>query len=85
MKIEREANSAACNYCNGTLGTDGMETKDATIKAKVAKVFGGKLPPGFFYNKDPRGYSLKLEENSVPFALHTDLGRYQILAPEINS
>lgn len=83
-RIEREANRIACKVCNGEIGTDGMESHDAVIKAKVARVFGGTLPPGFFYNKDPRGYSLKLEEASVPFQLHEDWGRYQILAPEIN-
>ncbi len=83
-RIEREASSIATAACNGTIGTDGLETKDAIIRTKVAKVFGGKLPPGFFFNKDPRGYSLKLEENSVPFPLHQDWGRYQILAPQID-
>ena len=45
---------------------------------------GGKLPKGFFVNLDPRGYALKLEPGSVPYPLHEDWGRYQILAPEIN-
>ena len=46
-------------------------------------VLGG-LPPGFFVNGDPRGYALKLEPGSVPFPLHEDWGRYQILAPVID-
>lgn len=55
----------------------------AQIRDKVEKVFG-YLPEGFFVNGDPRGYALKLETGSVPYRLHEDWGRYQILAPEIN-
>lgn len=51
----------------------------------------GKLPPGFFVNGDPRGYALKIDnENPAGRALieavklHTDMGGYGILSPEID-
>jgi len=55
------------------------------IKSRVEKCLG-TLPDGFFVNGDPRGYALKLDNDKVtiPEGMHTDWGRYGILAPEIN-
>lgn len=70
--------------CNGPeLSEDEQDRIKLKIRDKVARTLGA-IPPGFFINLDPRGYSLKLEENSVPLPLHKDWGGYQILAPEIN-
>lgn len=82
---EGMGNRLGLQLCNGPEMTedeqDGIKNR---IRAKVEKALGG-IPPGFFINLDPRGYSLKLEEKSVPLPLHQDWGGYQILAPEINS
>lgn len=58
-----------------------------SIRAQVAKVFGGELPKGFKLNQDPRGYSLKIDKDKggiIPQGMVTDWGGYGILAPEIN-
>jgi len=60
------------------------------IAAKVAKVFGGVIPPAFFVNGDCRGYALKIDNDKPEGAaliaavkMHTDWGGYGILSPEI--
>lgn len=82
-QLEAQANAMACKQCNGEITTEQMDTFTESVTVAVGKVFG-VVPPGFFVNRDPRGYALKLEPGSVPYALHKDWGRYQILAPEIN-
>lgn len=56
------------------------------VMPAVACAFGGRIPAGFFVNGDPRGYALKIdpERGTVPDGMHTDWGRYGILAPEID-
>jgi hypothetical protein len=51
----------------------------------------GKLPPGFFVNRDPHGAALKIDpENKLgalliaDAGLHTDCGGCGILSPELN-
>jgi hypothetical protein len=58
---------------------------------------GGIAMAGLFVNRDPRGYALKLNDeadwfqhwqnerraNGLP-AIHTDMGGYGILAPDLN-
>jgi hypothetical protein len=94
-RIESLASKAATAQCNGESyggqpfrDDDQWEAFKAEIENKVAAVFGGTLPKRFFVNGDPRGYALKLDcdEKNQPatkFDLHQDLGRYQILAPDI--
>lgn len=65
-----------------------------SIEHQVSGVFVGHgVPriPGFFVNGDPRGYALKIDnENPEGHAiieavkLHTDMGGYGILSPEID-
>lgn len=81
--LEAQANSMACKQCSGEITTEEMDTFCESVTLAVKRIFGN-VPPGFFVNRDPRGYALKLEAGSVPYALHEDWGRYQILAPEIN-
>lgn len=82
-RIETQAQRFAIQLCNGPELSEAEQDKiTAELTAKVESVFGGK-PPGFFINRDPRGYALKLQPGSVPFRLHQDWGGYQILAPVI--
>ena len=83
-RLERQANQTACQLCNGEIEQDMADNVFACISKKVAHLFNGTLPQGFFINRDPRGWALKLEAGSVPHKLHEDWGRYQILAPEID-
>jgi hypothetical protein len=58
-----------------------------SIRAQVAKAFGGELPTGFKFNQDPRGYALKISKERggvIPPGMETDWSGYGILAPEIN-
>jgi len=89
-KIERFANEAATDYCNGDMTSDQWEARKEFDRANVAKLFG-KLPPGFFVNNDPRGYALKIDNETPEGAaliaavkLHTDWGGFGILSPEID-
>lgn len=52
-----------------------------SVRRRVASAFGGKLPSGFFFNQDPRGYALKLAPGSFPAEMVTDWGGFGILAP----
>lgn len=87
-RIEQRARRAAEDYCNGTIGEAGMDKMTEECTDAVKRVFG-TLPPHFHINRDPRGYALKLlsndngTETATPFALETDWGRNQILAPTI--
>lgn len=81
-RIEIKAARLATAECNGDATPEGWEEK---IAAAVARVFGGKVPEGFFINGDPRGYTLKIRDSSpvletVP-GFSRDWGRYGILAP----
>ena len=93
-RLEKEANDAATAQCNGSpykLQPYREDFQWEAYKGRVAatvKSILGKLPVGFFVNGDPRGYALKINPEVkgavVPEGMHTDLGRYGILAPEIN-
>lgn len=88
--IEYQTRRAAEQYCNGEIDADEMDKASDIATMGVSRVFGNKTPPRFHVNRDPRGYALKLlsndsgTETATPFALHTDWGRNQILAPDID-
>lgn len=66
--------------------TTWSQFKDS-ICADVAKVFGGKLPEGFFINGDARGAALKLDPDkcTVPEGMVTDWGKNGLLAAVIDN
>lgn len=93
-RLEHEANAAQVAQANGEMNEDEGTAADERIKQRLAVLFGGTLPRGFFINGDPRGYTLKLDpeawkvsedarENyeALPIKM-TDWGGYMILAPE---
>lgn len=101
-RVETVANNAACHACSYStpfyaFGKSWDFASDETaldnfgelVSRKVAAIFGGLLPIGYHFNRDPRGYALKLESlnggtsAATPFELHQDWGRNQILAPDI--
>lgn len=89
-RVEMEAERAAVAYCS--IPNFDWEKARENVEWKVKKIFGGKLPPGFFVNGDPRGYALKIDAGQsyeseyhpeyIPEGLHRDWGGYGILAPE---
>ena len=94
-RLEVQARNGATAQCNGESyfgqpfrEQNEWETFKDGIREQVAEIFGGKLPPALYFNGDPRGHALKLSSGNgseVPtqFDLHQDLGRNQILAPDI--
>lgn len=83
--LENRAHRAAELYCNDSRFTaEDMDKVHETITASIAKLFGGNAPEGFFVNNDPRGYALKIDNETakIPEGMHTDWGGYGILAPE---
>lgn len=101
--LENRAHRNAELYCNGEDWRNGRlvraamtqeeyERRQDAIEQSVKRLFGGKLPAGFFVNSDPRGYALKIDPGQsyeadyhpeyVPEGLHKDWGGYGILAPE---
>lgn len=88
-QAERRASKAAVAACNDQAGVDALDDECEAVTALVAVALG-KLPPGFFVNRDPRGYALKVDNEHLAgralieaVRLHTDWGSYGILSPEI--
>ena len=89
-RVERETNRATVAHCE--VPNFDWEKARENAEFKVKRIFGGKLPPGFFVDGDPRGYALKIDGGQsyegdfhpeyIPEGLHKDFGGYGILAPE---
>lgn len=92
--LENAVNRLGVKDCNGEISQEDFKVLERIYMNRAKKLFGGKLPKGFFMNGDPRGYSLKLDteawrvsddarENyeAQPIS-YTDWGGYMILAPE---
>lgn len=84
-RIEQEAHRMAESYCNGTIDSDSMDKAEAFFSKEVGDILG-QVPRGFFVNRDPRGYALKLDPEfmHVPDGMQKDWGGYGLLAPEID-
>lgn len=75
---------------DGSEGTEEQPTPwniySDSVRARVAAVFG-KLPAGFRFNQDPRGYALKIDKDTggvIPDGMVTDWGGYGLLAADID-
>lgn len=85
-RIEARAHRLAEDLCNREVSEQEDDKRTASIEKAVARIFGG-LPSGFFVNRDPRGYALKIDKEkrstlSLPEGMQSDWGGYGILAPE---
>lgn len=90
LKLEREAHSKAEDYCNDLINSEEWDAVQDAIEQRVKKLFG-TVPHGFFVNGDPRGYALKLNNETEQereliekCGLQRDWGGYGLLAPEID-
>lgn len=93
-RLEHDANRLQTADANGELTEIEASDGDMRISNRVAVLFGGTLPKGFFINGDPRGYTLKLDPEAWEVSddarenydaqpiKYTDWGGYMILAPE---
>ena len=90
-KLEQSGQRMALALCNDSSYTyEKADMITDLIKYRIGLLLG-KIPPGFFVNRDPRGYALKIDpENKLgalliaDAGLQTDWGGYGILSPEIN-
>lgn len=83
LKAEREAHRQTTKECNEHVSDEDSEKWSVNFVARLTKKLGvERMPLGFFINYDPRGYALKMKENTFPQGLWTDFGGYGILAPE---
>ncbi len=89
LKAERLATSRAERMCSDSSYMD-EDVDKIRVFAMVRRALG-VLPPGFFVNGDPRGAALKIDNENPEgralietVGLHTDLGGFGILSPEIN-
>jgi hypothetical protein len=106
FKLEREAHKAMEHayrypepfysatfdqYFRFAASETAMDAYKARIEHVLKIKLGGKLPPGFFVNRDPKGAALNIDpENKLgkllidECGMHTDWGGNGILSPTIN-
>lgn len=89
-KAERIAHDMAEKACSEPV-TDAEVMEAHSRSMAIVKLALGAFPPGFFVNGDPRGYALKIDSEQPDgqalieaVKLHTDMGGYGILSPEID-
>lgn len=83
-RVEQEISRYSECYCNGGMSLEAFDVRCENAKHKAARIMG-KLPNGFFVNRDPRGYALKIESEQLPQGMWKDWGGYGILAPVIDN
>lgn len=89
FKLEQKASVLTTDYCNGDIDTDTIGSLLTPIEAEVNSIFKGNLK-GFFINRDPRGYALKIEDKEFrdlyrdQTRLTQDIGGYGILSPDLS-
>lgn len=85
-KIEKAMHKLAERYCSiDNLNWETYDKREVIATERVAKILGITVSEleelGFFINRDPKGYALKIKSDKV-LGLHQDLGEYYILAPD---
>jgi len=89
LKIEKEMSKAATQYCNGEIDHLYYRLKHDINLQRIETLFNHKLK-GFFINSDPRGYSLKIQDDIFKTdyreqtGLQSDFGGYGILSPDLS-
>ncbi len=84
-KLENMAHRLTTELCNGLseLDTQYAETEIELIKNQVNIILNN--PEGFFVNRDPRGYALKINDQYIRdnnLTIYRDYGGYGIIAPD---
>ena len=86
FRLENKGNRIALDYCNGDMeNKDFEEQKDKILKSvdKILNFSKQNIP--VFFNSDPRGYALKIEDDFTrDITIHRDWGGYGILAPDFS-
>lgn len=84
-RIENKAANIALDYCNGYIDMEKRDHADKLIVKRLEKVlnFTAQGIP-VFINGDPRGYSLKIDDQYVrdnDVEIMTDWGGFGLIAP----
>jgi len=86
FRLENKGNRFATDYCNGDMENEDFEKQKDKILKLVDKILNfTKQNIPVFFNSDPRGYALKIEDEYIRInniAIHRDWGGYGILAPD---
>lgn len=81
--IERRLRRLMTQRCNEPMDDEVYQRRKGILVEKLKNLFGGELPEGLFINTDPRGYSIKFEDNisetHPATCLQRDFGGYHIL------
>lgn len=91
FKLERKAHANTERACNdSSYGQTEQMLDRERVYDEVRRALTA-IPPGFFVNGDPRGYALKIDNETSKgkalieaVKLYTDWGGYGILSPDIN-
>lgn len=86
FRLEFKAHRLAEDYCNGKIETDEWENVSDKILASLEKIIGKKNMNKVFFNGDPRGYALKIDDKyrdkMHKAGIYRDFGGYGIIAPD---
>jgi len=88
-RLEAKAHRIAEDYCNGIIDNEfESDRQEHSVMKSLDKILNYKaqgIP--VFFNGDPRGYALKINDAYVKehnLDIHRDWGGYGILSPEFN-
>lgn len=95
-RIETRASRAAEAYCNGEISSNGWTVAEEKALDELIRLFvpqSSELLKAFYINSDPRGYALKMDDKwtrqfnrtTTGDRLHSDMGGYGILAPDLTA
>lgn len=85
--LESKASRIMLQYCNGAIGADDVDEREAKIEKRLFSIIPkeSKNAERIFINRDPRGYTLKIknyeDEQGLNFYFR-DWGGYGIIAPD---
>ena len=86
FRLEYKAHRLAEDYCNGKIEIDEWEGISDKILASLEKIIGKKNMNKVFFNGDPRGYALKIDDKyrdkMHKAGITRDFGGYGIIAPD---
>lgn len=86
-QYERLGNALGLRLCNGPeISYEEADEVSESILGMVDAILRFRLTgPAVILNRDPRGYALKInDEDMRGLSLHTDMGGYGILAPDLS-
>lgn len=86
-RLENKLDRINTDYCNGTISEEDQEALEYEIILKLRKVLNSKCEYPFYFNRDPRGYAIKLDDDYVRdnnIQIYRDMGGYGIIAPDLS-